>query len=76
MPHIYLTKTCTVATECIEKVQLLERNGKPVVEVHHKRQDWNSYYLWEEEALEAWANWKTFITNLEESCRNESENGE
>jgi hypothetical protein len=57
-------------------VQLLERNGKPVVEVHHKRQDWNSYYLWEEEALEAWANWQNFITSFEESRQNESGNGE
>ncbi len=66
MPHINLTKTDSIATESVEMVRLIEHNGRPAVELWHKRTDLSPSYFWEDEATEAWANWQRYVCNAEE----------
>ena len=65
MPHINLTQTYTIAAETIEIVRRIEHNGKPGVELWHKRTDLPASYFWEDEALEAWRNWQAYMRKVE-----------
>ena len=69
MPHIMLTETESIATESVEMVRLMERNGTPVVELYHKPTDLPPSYFWGEEAGEAWGNWQKFVRRAGENRR-------
>ena len=69
MPHINLTKDTTIATESVEMVRRIEHNGKPAVELWHKRTDLPPSYFQGEEAAEAWGNWQVYVREAEARCR-------
>ena len=68
MPLIYVTKTCTLATEAVERVRFSEDKGKTQVKVFYKHREYPSVFL-QEEAEEAWANWQDFMKQYEENGR-------